>query len=901
MKKMTYNAANVYGVLSPASFARRGLFFAVTGLTALALSFMGCEVSSGSDEEEIVNAAVPKITGQPQAAEYSQNKPAEPLTVNAESTDQGILSYQWYSNRNGEKPNEGGTLIQNATAKAYTPPTEDTGTFYYYVEVKNTNLKVNGEAEATAKSAAAAVTVSGRMNAAVPVITSHPQSATYSLNADPRTIAALTVGIDQGNQGTLSYQWYSNQVNSNEGGTPIEGATAKEYTPRVDRLITLYYYATVTNTLEDNGDGGNKTASAKSLPAGITVNEKVNAAPPVITGHPQGATYNMNEPGAASLTVGVTAFGDGVSLSYQWYSSAENSNANGTAIGDAAGPAYKPPVSAAGTVYYYVEITGSIRDNGDGGNKTAAVKSNPAGITVRSPVDAAAPVITGHPQGASYNMNAAAASLTVTASSSGGGTLSYQWYRNTADSSQNGTAIAGAAGPAYTPPVNAQGTLYYYVAVTASIADNGDGGNKTASAVSNAARIIVTDPSQVAFLGISYDQNSAAMVLEFDKPIPGLSASDITAISTNASLLNWDTAGSVLAGPATGNKYTLPLNFTLLNDYSAAAAVTVAKSGYTISPATITGQVTVLAAKLQSLVASPDPATNARTEKLTFTFEADIPGLAADHIFLYNVKTPSGDEVTTAKQGLARTGSGVYELSVSGYSSKPTGSYRQKVYVVKNGYRFTHPTYDTGSNNYSTYGIDVPVYYEKSQVTGVTLSSSPDGRAIPAGNTSWPKTWTLNAAVGVQGTGLDQSVSFSIENSPVPGVTLTPLGSGGTSAELSIAEAAAVSSVTVKAVSNADITKTASLAFMIEGNIGVITSDAAFEAAVQETDNNSDIIIASHINTPSATTIMQSSRNIIIRSNGKLTVAGEFTAKGSVRVGSGGTLEIASGKKLIAD
>ena len=889
---MTDNAA-IGTAFSPVSFVRRGVLFAVTAALALALPFMGCEVSDDSGSEEIINAAPPQITGQPQDAAYPHDKPADPLIVQAESTDRGILSYQWYTHQNKDKPNEGGILIQNANAATYTPSTGLTGTFYYYVEVKNTNLKVNGEVEATIKSAAAAVTVSGRMNAAAPIITSHPQGATYSLNA--ASVAALTVGIDPGNQGTLSYQWYRNEVNSNEGGSPIEGATAKEYAPQVDVLRTLYYYVTVTNTLADNGDGGTKTAAVKSLPAGIIVNEKVNAAPPNITGHPQGATYNMNEASVAALTVGVTAFGDGVSLSYQWYSSAENSNANGTALGDAAGPAYKPPVNTAGTVYYYVEITGSIRDNGDGGNKTAAVKSNPAGITVRSPVNAAAPNIISHPQGATYNMNAAnVAPLTVTAASSSG-TLSYQWYRNTANSSQNGTLIAAATGPAYTPPVSAEGTLYYYVVVTNTMADNGDGGNKTASATSNAAGIIVTDPSLVAFRSIRYDQNLAALVLEFDKPIPGLTASDITAESSTYNTLRFNTIGSVLTGPTQDNKYTLPLHFELITVPRAAVSVTVAKSGYTISPATLTGQLELIEVRFTSMTASPDPATNARTEKIIFTFDRDIPGFSQDDIFLRNVVQQNYTGPTTAKQGLTHTGTGVYELAVSGYSSQPTGPQSQIVCVVKDGFRFGIRDLAThlGSGQY------VDVYYEQTQVTGVTLSPTPTDTAIPVSNTQWPKTWTLNAAVNVQGTGLDQSVTFSVENGPVSGVTLTPIGSGGTAAELSIAESAGVSSVIVKAVSNADITKSADKMFIIERNVGVVADSAAFEAALAGT--GSDIIIASPISTPSVATIMQSPQNIIIRNNGKLTVAEDFTAKGSIRVESGGTLEIAAGKTLTAD
>jgi hypothetical protein len=116
---------------------------------------------------------------------------------------------------------------------------------------------------------------------------------------------------------------------------------------------------------------------------------------------------------------------------------------------------------------------------------------------------------------------------------------------------------------------------------------------------------------------------------------------------------------------------------------------------------------------------------------------------------------------------------------------------------------------------------------------------------------------------------------------------------------LSIAEAIQAASVTVRAASVEDPSKYAEKVFTIEKNVGLVQNDAAFEAAL-----NSDatlIAIASPINTPSAVTIMSSNKTIDIRSGGKLTVAANFTAKGSVRVGSGGTLEIASGKTLTAD
>jgi O-glycosyl hydrolase len=58
--------------------------------------------------------------------------------------------------------------------------------------------------------------------------------------------------------------------------------------------------------------------------------------------------------------------------------------------------------------------------------------------------------------------------LTITASSSDGGTLSYQWYSNTTLSNSGGNLISGATAASYSPSVSAAtaGNYYYYAVVT---------------------------------------------------------------------------------------------------------------------------------------------------------------------------------------------------------------------------------------------------------------------------------------------------------------------------------------------------------------------------------------------------------------------------------------------------
>lgn len=67
---------------------------------------------------------------------YGKNGIAEPLIVDANVSDGGVLSYQWY--RNNVDSNGGGTEIEGAVDNIFTPTTAEPGTTYYYVVVTNT-------------------------------------------------------------------------------------------------------------------------------------------------------------------------------------------------------------------------------------------------------------------------------------------------------------------------------------------------------------------------------------------------------------------------------------------------------------------------------------------------------------------------------------------------------------------------------------------------------------------------------------------------------------------------------------------------------------------------------------------------------------------------------------------
>ncbi|WP_461257806.1 glycoside hydrolase [Treponema sp. R80B11-R83G3] len=84
------------------------------------------------------------------------------------------------------------------------------------------------------------------------------------------------------------------------------------------------------------------------------------------------------------------------------------------------------------------------------------------------PDTAAQPVISKNLTGAMVFKGEAIPTLTVAASSSDGGKVSYQWYSNTTPSNSGGTLIPNADKASYTPPISTAtaGNYYYYAVIT---------------------------------------------------------------------------------------------------------------------------------------------------------------------------------------------------------------------------------------------------------------------------------------------------------------------------------------------------------------------------------------------------------------------------------------------------
>lgn len=369
-----------------------------------------------------------------------------PLTVSS-SGGTGTVSYQWYSNTTNS--NVGGTLISGATNATYTPPVfSSQGTFYFYAIVSST-----GTGCGSASSNVATIIVDTD-----PTVSSQPLvSQTLCQGATPQSLQVSATG---GN-GIFSYQWFSNTINSNSGGTLISGATTDTYLPPTTIVGTLYYYCLINQSTLG--------CSVTSATAAVIVN-----AAPTIINQPVSSTVCL---GGTPTVLSVT-YANGVGIpSYQWYSNSVNSNSGGTLILGATSSTFSPPNTPVGTTFYYCIITLPAT----GG--CSSITSNTANVTIN-----AGATITTQPTPTQSLCVGGTISNPLTVSSSGGtGAVSYQWYSNTTNSNSGGILISGATNATFTPAVfTISGTYYYYAVLNFS-------GSGCGAITSNVAEIIVVN------------------------------------------------------------------------------------------------------------------------------------------------------------------------------------------------------------------------------------------------------------------------------------------------------------------------------------------------------------------------------------------------------------------------
>ena len=181
------------------------------------------------------------ITGQPAATtNVTEGNVSGSISVEAKVTQDATLIYQWFSN--DSHSNTGGTAISGATFPFFAIPTNlnvSESPYYYFCEVSATDAT-------PVRSEVATVNVSAQ---GVPLITilSQPEASTSITEGNVSVTLHVSATVTE--SATLSYQWYSNDTNSNTDGTAITGAESQNFTvPSTLAAGTYYYYCQINAT-----------------------------------------------------------------------------------------------------------------------------------------------------------------------------------------------------------------------------------------------------------------------------------------------------------------------------------------------------------------------------------------------------------------------------------------------------------------------------------------------------------------------------------------------------------------------------------------------------------------------------------------------------------------------------
>ncbi|GHU94140.1 hypothetical protein FACS1894156_1980 [Bacteroidia bacterium] len=284
-------------------------------------------------------------------------------------------------------------------------------------------------------------------------------------------------------------------------------------------------------------------------------------------------------------------------------------------------------------------------------------------------VNAATPAITTQPQGSTASVNGSV-TLSVTATKSDNGTLSYQWYSNATNSTSGGTAVSGATSATYAPPTATVGTKYYYVVVTNT--NNSVNGTKTATATSNAAAVTVSATTSVAVTGVAVSPTTLSLAPNATQQL----TATITPSNATNKNVTWASSNTNVATVATDGRVTAKAagtaNITVTTQdgsKTAVCTVTVSTTGGSgdggKDPATA-----VATQNVSSLFVYPNPVR----DQITITsdqWNAVGAGSARPSIEIYNV---NGTKVFETSLSIVN-----YPLSIN-IAHLPAG-----VYIVKVG------------------------------------------------------------------------------------------------------------------------------------------------------------------------------------------------------------------------
>ena len=278
--------------------------------------------------------------------------------------DGSVVIYSWVkdkiNNSNYAAPQNG----------SFTKPAEKKATGAGYSPYKN---------KITKKRVEVVTTDNPDYTVTQPIILAQPKPIRIKLSTEEDvSFGVKTAPVPDGEN--LSYQWYTNTVQSNEGGTEITGENRASYTPDKNQETNCYVYCEVKNTNTKNG----KSETVKSNAVKLLVTNGLlttDAEQPHIIKQPEGKVFPINTSGAVTLKVEALSTDKGV-LSYQWYKNTDSGTESGSEISGAKEASYSATIntSAVKTEYYYCIVTNT--NNNVDGNTTAVITTTPAKVEV---------------------------------------------------------------------------------------------------------------------------------------------------------------------------------------------------------------------------------------------------------------------------------------------------------------------------------------------------------------------------------------------------------------------------------------------------------------------------------------------------------------------------------------
>lgn len=371
---------------------------------------------------------------------------------------------------------------------------------------------------------------------------STPTSAVYDTSGSTPSpaLTALSVSATHSSGASMSYQWYKNTVNSNTGGTAISGATSNELatskisTSEAEDASFYYCVVSATNCKPKTSDVAyvltSKTKRYFQM-SNVAGNKETSTNDEKITGQviAGGNAYVQTSGNYRYITRPNTnvahmyvandddkyikvVLDNAISSTSDIISVILNgvdSNARGIVVSDGNGNSVTLTSGSDGNIKSYAAAAGGL--NGKSTLFIKGIYGSEANYFTDLIIYKTSPFAVTAPTPDSQDLQEGDTPATISVTATGGtGAYTYQWYRNTSESTAGATLIPGATSASYTPPTidAAVDYVYYCLVSDGSTTQTEPTGYATVSVSSDLSHGYMTiDGNEHGGLTFSFDAN----------------------------------------------------------------------------------------------------------------------------------------------------------------------------------------------------------------------------------------------------------------------------------------------------------------------------------------------------------------------------------------------------------